>query len=1140
MTTRNIDLPAIPNRHYFQYKHYLVTKDKQSEERYNLYLWNYEPTSMEVNSNGYIEAYQKYGIKLSRHRYSCVIGQKEWVSDNYFNGISYSDLVETLVFNNFTIDFGNELFEKNPFSSDQVITAPEPDFPGIINRHDFQFKHYFIVQSKTRMETYLLYLWNYEPASVEVNSQGNIEAYQKYGRKLERHKYSYTIGQNNWVSDNISNTISFNDLTETLVYNNFAMDFGNVHYKNNPLSNDQVIPATEPKFPEIMNRHDFQYKNYFIVQSKDQMEVYFLYLWAYEPAYFDVADDGNLEVYQKYGKKLDRFSRHRYYYRIGSDRWNSDNIYNDIKYSDFADTLVYNNFTLDVGEDHYEKNLLPNDGVVPAVEPLFPTMPQRGDFQYKHYLILQDKSLLERYFLYLWEYEPTFMKVNEKGYIAAYQKFGKELDRYGRCRYYYTIGDSQWNIGNTSNNILYEEFTDALVYNNFPINLSCDYFGKNEQPNDGVVPAVIPEFPPVPEISGEDNFYKYYLLIQDTITLERYTLYMLKEKPFNCQITEKDIVQFLDQQNKQIEIKACSYTLGNSNWSSAQRVLNINSVYISHFIDYCNFDINSIDSPSGNSRYTIEAPGHSYPNDGIGMECVRDGWTKVNGKWYYYKDGLKQSGWLRSDRLRSGLTYYLDKANNDQRSDNKYLYDKGHCYILGKGGVMATSNQKMGDVEIIVTLNGEVTGVNPECEYFCIKGERTVKIYDDIDKKKIREVGSFSKTDRIKAFLPHIIKARSDVNSRNDVAVPFIAVQYDGTKKGWVRVSEIDEIRELGFYDTTDYAVDPIALEIMKKKCEDTNVGNMYKNNGLCIFAFEGLGSYSGEGNPDLFFIKKDNKIEKGKGRYGALIVVTIGNKVVFTTKNASTLPNVLHTNIEIDKNGTKEYMGTAIIPDNVYKIVTLRHQSYYPAFGCQTIDDSGFLPNSRAHITEKYRVKDGGVTKYLATGVNIHTAPTKVGDLYSTACHTISSQSYVPFLTTSGCVDEDDSMAWCLSSMEIESSLKFRGERAYPANGDPVGIRDKNGQLYSRDIEGMNMKVELFSELSDDAITQAKRTRGNLGEKRGENREDLDKSNYFWFMELLGGMFKNDDLTGYYVVDRSQMDKELKDLFYLNDIRER
>jgi len=320
---------------------------------------------------------------------------------------------------------------------------------------------------------------------------------------------------------------------------------------------------------------------------------------------------------------------------------------------------------------------------------------------------------------------------------------------------------------------------------------------------------------------------------------------------------------------------------------------------------------------------------------------------------------------------------------------------------------------------------------------------------------------------------------------------------------------------EDSLYDVNGHKVDARALKLMNKLHDKyPSVQTQRTGGGLCIFGLEGLGWLSGKGNSTLYPM----------GRYGAMMVVTIGDKVKFVTYHASTLPGKLRGTVE----------GTAIVDEDCYYIEGKRHQGYYAAFGCKTEGRDDYLPVKRADMNKNILLsfKDDGKTRLKANGVNIHTAPDNVGDLYSTACQTIRTEDYIPFLYETGLVNRDDSMAAKLNGMGITSSIMFRGENAYPTwnvSGEVYG--DANNNPYTRDIYGMQQ----FSDLSTFAIDICIKKRQDIAINRkiALTKEETDKD-YYWYMELLCGMNVNTERTGYYVLDRSYMPEDQKTMFFL------
>lgn len=65
-----------------------------------------------------------------------------------------------------------------------------------------------------------------------------------------------------------------------------------------------------------------------------------------------------------------------------------------------------------------------------------------------------------------------------------------------------------------------------------------------------------------------------------------------------------------------------------------------------------------------------------------------NGWRKIDNKWYYYKNGVKQTGWL----LDKGKWYFLDTNGVMQTG---WVKDDGKWYYLNSDGAMATGWKKV-------------------------------------------------------------------------------------------------------------------------------------------------------------------------------------------------------------------------------------------------------------------------------------------------------------------------------------------------------------------------------------------------------------------------------------------------------------
>jgi len=130
------------------------------------------------------------------------------------------------------------------------------------------------------------------------------------------------------------------------------------------------------------------------------------------------------------------------------------------------------------------------------------------------------------------------------------------------------------------------------------------------------------------------------------------------------------------------------------------------------------------------------------------------------------------------------------------------------------------------------------------------------------------------------------------------------------------------------------------------------------------------------------------------------------------------------------------------------------------------------------------------------------------MGALYSVGCQTIRTKDYIEFLYATGCVERGDKMADYLQACDIDSSILFRGENAYPTGGatkdmDPQGRRYKQNEK----IYGMDGPVD----------SEGKKARR-------------------FYMGLLSAVeLKQPNLqTGYYVLDRTHMPGWQKVPFYI------
>lgn len=150
-------------------------------------------------------------------------------------------------------------------------------------------------------------------------------------------------------------------------------------------------------------------------------------------------------------------------------------------------------------------------------------------------------------------------------------------------------------------------------------------------------------------------------------------------------------------------------------------------------------------------------------------------------------------------------------------------------------------------------------------------------------------LNSISETDKIitsasqSAQLPISVMALKSTSQypASDIAKEIIDAALAATKRVYISIQRSGDI-----FNPNSYPVDERAIPIMEKYYnDDDNVEYIAnKQNGICIFALEGLGNYYGTG--DSYFFPK--------GRYGAMIVVTRGKTVEYVSYTASTIPSGL------------------------------------------------------------------------------------------------------------------------------------------------------------------------------------------------------------------------------------------------------
>ncbi|MCD7745139.1 MAG: N-acetylmuramoyl-L-alanine amidase [Lachnospiraceae bacterium] len=89
-----------------------------------------------------------------------------------------------------------------------------------------------------------------------------------------------------------------------------------------------------------------------------------------------------------------------------------------------------------------------------------------------------------------------------------------------------------------------------------------------------------------------------------------------------------------------------------------------------------------VDSKGRRLTSTITPDGYVVNSKGVKKGKAK-GWYKINGKYYYYKSGVKQTGWIKV----SGKKYYLDADGVRQTG---WLTLETGTYYLNSSGVMQT------------------------------------------------------------------------------------------------------------------------------------------------------------------------------------------------------------------------------------------------------------------------------------------------------------------------------------------------------------------------------------------------------------------------------------------------------------------
>lgn len=475
------------------------------------------------------------------------------------------------------------------------------------------------------------------------------------------------------------------------------------------LNTFRAITSMNFKLPAIPTESTFQFKHYYITQDTASATKFYLYLLNYEPATLEIDKNDYILAFQKYTKAIEC---RVYRYIDGEEEWKYQVLPSGkkmSKYSDLKDTLIFSNFDMIFNNTSFKKNPMPGDQVVPAPYPQFPEILNLDDFKFKHYLITQDKNVLQRYNLYLLTYEPVSFQLNSSNAIVPVQEFGIAVD----CRAYrYTIGQNEWiyNVSDSGAKLQqYTEFVDALIYNNLDITIQDTYYKKNPLPNDNVPPAPACDFPPIPPVTSADDTYRYYLIFRDTKALNTYTIHLFKEQPTGYKVHQNNIL-FLDADGKTMHAKNYTYKIGDIEWKlKAGTSFIYPIVTINQALDYNNFEILFWNDES--TELLCKASIRRYKNDGTGIPA--NGWKETITGTYYYINGYKykgQGGWLQFNP--DDDVYFLAGEYNWARVESEFKQIEGNTHYFNENGVMLTGKgHKIGDKYYDFDSSGRLIGL---------------------------------------------------------------------------------------------------------------------------------------------------------------------------------------------------------------------------------------------------------------------------------------------------------------------------------------------------------------------------------------------------------------------------------------------
>ena len=95
--------------------------------------------------------------------------------------------------------------------------------------------------------------------------------------------------------------------------------------------------------------------------------------------------------------------------------------------------------------------------------------------------------------------------------------------------------------------------------------------------------------------------------------------------------------------------------------------------------------------------------------------AVKTGWAKESGKWYFYKDGVKATGWQEWD----GKRYYLNSDGTMKANEWMIDTDGSIYYFRSWGGIYKNGFQNIGGNEYYFRSWGGVY----RNTFFTVKGK---------------------------------------------------------------------------------------------------------------------------------------------------------------------------------------------------------------------------------------------------------------------------------------------------------------------------------------------------------------------------------------------------------------------------------